>query len=226
MTFQILLNGYLLVKSQNYIQDISIRVQDDALPVKRIHLDSEIKSEYAEGESIIIKGYVDTGVDKSNIVILYGKSIVPTWTGDNFEATLIADANNTTIDITTLITGKNKEYVPSIRKTITVKKASIIFNINNGEDIYTIDDNESVNIPASINTKYTGNVNLIDEKSGTIYATVECNNEDNIVFIADKNEIKSATVLAKTDSTEVSLSNRVTINVGVNLDNVNVNYGE
>lgn len=122
-------------KSQNYIQDISIRVQDDALPVKRIHLDSEIKSEYAEGESIIIKGYVDNGVDKSNIVIYYnGARIVPTWTGNEFEATLTAHVNATTIDITTLITGKNKEYVPSIRKTITVKKASIIFNINNGED--------------------------------------------------------------------------------------------
>ncbi len=212
-------------KSQNYIQNISIRVQDDALPVKRIHLDSEIKSEYAEGESIIIKGHVDNDmVDKDKIRIKYMEPIVPTWTGDNFEATLTANANDTTIEISTDIDETNKEYIPSIRKTITVKKASIIFNINKGEDIYTIDDNETVNIPASINTKYTGSVSLVDE-SGTVYSTINCNDEDNVTFTVNKNGIKSATVFAKVDSTEVSSSNRVSVNVGVNLDNVTVNYG-
>ena len=212
-------------KSQNYIQDISIRVQPDALPVKRIHLDSEIKSEYAEGESIIIKGHVDNDmVDKDKIRVRYAGVIVPTWTGDNFEATLTADANDTTIEISTDIDDKNKEYIPSIRKTITITKASIIFNINDGEDIYTIDDNGAVNIPASINTKYTGSVSLVDE-SGTVYATTECTDSDIISFTVNKNDIKSATVFAKVDSTEVSSSNRVSVNVGVNLDSVNVNYG-
>lgn len=211
-------------KSQNYIQDISIRVQPDALPVKRIHLDSKIKSEYAEGESIIIKGHVDNDmVDKDKIKIRYMDAIVPTWTGDNFEATLTANANETTIEIAPDFDDNNHEYIPSIRKTITITKTSIIFNINNGEDIYTIDDNGAVNIPASINTKYTGSVSLVDE-SGTVYSTINCNDSDNVTFTANKNDIKSATVFAKVDSTEVSSSNRVSVNVGVNLDSVNVNY--
>lgn len=231
--------------SANYIQDISIRVQDDALPVKRIYIDNAdtFKEEYTMGEIIHVEGHIDPEIDKNKI-----KSMLKTSNYDNNQTINWINDTEFTIDIPLILSGSITEpteasilihpnihthvetsmYIVEGKHSFKIKPASvedIVFNVNNGEDFYTLDTEGSISIPVKSNISISGTVELVTEN--TVLSTVNCTDSNTVIFDLNKDNIPNTPVSARINPNNIkyhSTSNSIMIYKGVNMDNVTVNY--